>query len=112
MREATGRLATVPYFIVFLVAAVAGVVVGYATIRTGRAAPGNPETWTETYREDAPSGAAARGTQQTKRPLPPDPDAHTRTAGAAGLLGVVLIGAGVIALFALLLWNALEGVFS
>lgn len=99
-----------PYVVVFLVATAAGVGVGLLTLRQGRLAPANPEAWTGSYREEA--SVAAETGRSGKRGLPPDPNPRTRKFGAAGLLGVMLGAAGLIALLAYLVWTALNGLFS
>jgi hypothetical protein len=99
------------YFVVFLLAAAAGVAVGFATIREARMAPARSEAWTETYRE----GAAPESTSpvaKSKRRLPPDPNPRTRKIGAAGLFGIVVGAAGLLALIAYLAWTLLKGIFS
>jgi hypothetical protein len=100
-----------PYVLVFLAAAAAGAGVAGLTIRNGRVAEADPETWTKTYREDAP--AATEETVPTRgRPLPSAPTAQTRVIGIAGLAGTVLAGAAVLAFLAYLLWNMLKGIFT
>lgn len=99
------------YFIVFLVAAAAGLAVGFITLRQGRVAPADPATWTQTYREH-PSAEGPSPVATSKRPLPPDPNPRTRKIGAAGLAGVVLGAAGMIALFAYVVWTVIKGIFS
>jgi hypothetical protein len=101
----------VAYFIVFLVAAVAGCGVGWLTLRDGRVATTNPEAWTGTFR-GREGEAATDPTEPGRRGLPPDPNAQTRVIGAAGLAGAVIAGAGVIAFLAYLVWTAMKGVFS
>jgi hypothetical protein len=99
------------YVIVLVVAVAAGGSVAASTLRTGRIAAANPETWTKPYREDdAPERTDA--STSSRRPLPSAPTTHTRVVGAAGLVGVVAAGAGTIALLAYLVWTALKGVFS
>jgi hypothetical protein len=99
----------VPYVLVLLVATAAGVGVWWSTLRSGRLAPSNPEAWTETYREDEPE-LPREPSPPPKRPLPPDPNVHTRTIGAAGLAGAVLGAAAAIAVLAYLVWTAVKGI--
>ena len=100
-----------PYLLVFLVAAAAGAGVAAITIRNGRMAAASPDTWTTTYREDAP-GAAEESVPARGRPLPSAPTAQTRVIGIAGLAGAVVAGAAVMAFLAYLVWNALKGLFN
>jgi hypothetical protein len=106
----------VSYFVVFLVAAAAGLAVGFLTLRQGRIAPAKPEAWTGTYGDrggdEHPAGDPTTREGRWRRRLPPDPNPHTRKIGAAGLTAVVLGAAGAIALFAYLVWTVLKGVFS
>ena len=99
-----------PYVVVFLVATAAGVGVGLLTLRQGRLAPANPEAWSGAYREEVSATAETGGTG--KRRMPSDPNPHTRKIGAAGLLGVILGAAGLIALLAYIAWTAVNGIFS
>ena len=99
------------YFLVFLVATAAGLGVGLLTIRQGRLMPANAEAWNPTYRDDEPAELAA-SVGRSKRRLPPDPNPHTRKLGAAGLAGVVVGAAGLIALLAYVLWTSMNGVLS
>lgn len=98
-----------PYLLVFLLAAAAGGSVAAVTLRNGRVAAAGPQTWTTTYREDAPAEVEEVA---PRRPLPSAPTALSRVIGAAGLLGAVLAGAGAVAFLSYLAWNMLKGVFS
>jgi hypothetical protein len=99
------------YVLVLVVAVAAGGLVAASTLRTGRMAAASPETWTNPHREEGtPEGTD--GPPSRRRPLPSAPTPHTRVVGAAGLMGVVVAGAGTIALLAYLVWTALKGVFS
>src|SRR6187200_779046 len=99
-----------PYLLVFLVAAGAGAGVAAITIRNGRVADASPETWTETYREQA-AGSSEEAVPTRGRPLPSAPNAQTRVIGIAGLAGAVLAGAAAMAFLAYLVWSVMKGLF-
>ena len=99
-----------PYLLVFVVAAAAGAGVAAITIRNGRVAEADPETWTKTYREPDPS-SSEEAVPTRGRPLPSAPTAQTRVIGVAGLAGAVVAGAAVMAFLAYLVWSVLKGLF-
>jgi hypothetical protein len=100
-----------PYLLVFLVATASGVAVATLTLRAGRVAAANPETWTEPYREGE-TAAAEGATTAVRRPLPSMPTPKTRAVGAAGLLLAVLVGAGTIAFLSFMAWMMIKGLFN
>ena len=95
-----------PYFLVVLVATVAGGAVAAYTVLHDGAAEASPETWTKGYEEPVEEATDAPG--QRRRPLPSAPTWQTRLTGIVGLLIAVLIGAGLIVGACLVVWNTLR----
>ena len=91
------------YLFVLVIAAAAGVAVGFSTLRTGTLgiAQAPSGTWTRGYdpEDEEPVPAAepdpAVGSR-ARQPLPTDPTTHTMVVGALGLAIAVLVAAGAI----------------
>jgi hypothetical protein len=100
-----------PYFLVVLVAAVAGGAVAAYTVMHEGATEASPETWTKGYEEEAAErDEATDASGHRRRALPSAPTWQTRLTGIVGLLIAVLIGAGLIVGVCLVVWSALRRV--